>query len=117
MLIDGSDYGSYELVDFYPTILLNQRNFIGMNADEGYGTGSDIAPNWGIDGDRRYGGSGGSCTSLLPILMNYRLGNAIAGADLYWDYGGNDNDIHQVSDNPNDSDKLISCMTNRVFFH
>ena len=118
-LIDGSDYGSYELVDFYPTIFTkpNKEILFGMNADEGYGTGSDIAPNWGIDGDRRYGGSGGSCTSLLPILYElptWEYNSRIA--DLYWDYGGIDNDIHQVSDNPNDSDKLIKLYDESGIF-
>ena len=50
-------------------------------------------------------------------FMNYRLGNTIAElSDLYWDYGGIDNDIHQVSDNPNDSDKLIKLYDESDIF-
>jgi len=113
-LIENDTYGTYGLIDFYPAIFTkpNKEILFGMMAEEGYGLGSNIASNWGINGAREYGAAGGSCTSLLPMLYDmptWEYNSRIK--DMYWDYGGIDTDIHDAVDNPNPSDKLIEMYS------
>jgi len=110
-LINGGKYGDYQLTEFYPAIFTkaNKEILFGMIAEEGFGLGSDIASNWGISGDNRFGGRGGNTTSLLPMLYDmptWEHNSRIK--DMYWDYGSINSDIHQPGDNPNSIDKLAS---------
>ena len=108
-LINSSTYGDYQLTEFYPAIFTkaNKEILFGMIAEEGYGLGSDIASNWGIDGDNKYGGRGGSLTSLLPMLYDLPTWEHNSRvADLYWDFGQIDSDVHQPGENPVPSDTL-----------